>query len=53
MIRYLLTLILMIAMFIIIIVIAELLVKILYLASSVSNYALVIINGTRGLLGIS
>ena len=52
MIRYLLTSILMIMMFIMIIIIEGFLLKILYLTNSISNYAVVIVNGSRRLLGI-
>ncbi|ADN51753.1 hypothetical protein [Vulcanisaeta distributa] len=52
MIRYLLTAILMVIIFMMIIVIESFLLKVLYLANSVSNYAMVIINGSRRLLNI-
>ncbi|GAB6948229.1 hypothetical protein JCM16161A_23590 [Vulcanisaeta sp. JCM 16161] len=52
MIRYLLTSILIIMMFIMIIIIEGFLLKMLHLTVSVSNYAVVTVNGSRGLLGI-
>ena len=52
MIRYLLTSMLMMMMFIMIVIIEGFLLKILYLTNSISNYAVVIVNGSRGLLGI-
>ncbi len=52
MIRYILTSILILMIFMIIIIIEGFLIKTLYLVNSVSNYAMVIINGTRRLLGI-
>ena len=52
MIRYLLTSILMIMVLIMMVIIEAYLLKVLYLVNSLGNYAVVIINGTRGLLGI-
>lgn len=52
MIRYLLTSILIIIVFMMMITIDAYLLKALYLVNSLGNYAVVVINGARGLLGI-
>ncbi|ADY00945.1 hypothetical protein VMUT_0734 [Vulcanisaeta moutnovskia 768-28] len=53
MIRYLLTSVLILMILIMIIMITGFILNILYLTGSVSNYAVVIMNGTRRFLNIS
>ncbi|BDR93042.1 hypothetical protein [Vulcanisaeta souniana] len=52
MIRYLVTAILMVMVMIVVIIMISFILNTLYLANSVSNYAVVIENGTCRLLGI-